>query len=380
MASSNWALLSAAFLALLRLAGAQSFPSFASFVQTYKRTYSAASTEYKERQKLYEQRMAEANAQNAKPGKLWTAGVNDFSDWKTSEMSTLFGWNDAARPTATMGGSRLQSIHKAEFLQKSNRSLPEEKSWADLKTFNLVKSQGGCGSCWAIAAVNTLEAATEIHSTARTFSAQEIVSCVPNPQECGGQGGCRGATVELAVDWVMKYGAFEEYQAPYVGSDLPCQSNQQTALSVHSNKGGASFGMVGWETLPKNKYEPLLRGIAEKGPTAVSVDATPWHAYQKGIFNGCSLDSIINHAVVAIGYGKDASTGVMFWDIQNSWGKHWGESGRIRLLRTADDETKQCGVDTKPELGTGCKGGPPNVTVCGMCGVLYDSVVVHIDG
>ena len=34
---------------------------------------------------------------------------------------------------------------------------------------------------------------------ARSFSAQELVDCVPNPDECGGQGGCQGATVELAL-------------------------------------------------------------------------------------------------------------------------------------------------------------------------------------
>merc|ERR1740138_1972948 len=114
-------------------------------------------------------------------------------------------------------------MQKADFLQKTNKSLPKEKSWSHLNTMQNIKSQGGCGSCWAIAAVTTLEAATEIHGTSRTFSAQEIVNCVPNPQECGGQGGCRGATVELAMDWVMKNGAFEEYQAPYLGSDMPCQ-------------------------------------------------------------------------------------------------------------------------------------------------------------
>jgi len=346
-------------------------------VQSYKRSYVADSAEYKQRRSLYEKSLADAEAQNKMPNKLWTAGVNDFWDWNPSEMSSLYGWVDGARP-AKMSGSRLQSIQKAGFMQKINKTLPAEKSYAHLETFKQIKSQGGCGSCWAIAAVTTLESATELHSKRRSFSAQEIVSCVPNPQECGGQGGCRGATVELAVDWVMKYGAFEEYQAPYVGSDLPCQVTLKTALAAHENKAGNTFGMHGWETLPENKYEPLLRAIAETGPTAVSVDASPWHIYEKGIFNGCAADAIINHAVVAIGYGQDAA-GTKFWDIQNSWGMHWGEQGRIRMLRQDEDE-KKCGIDRKPELGTGCKGGPSQVTVCGMCGVLYDSVIVHIDG
>jgi len=362
-------------LCLASVAGAQSVPSFSSFVQSYARSYAVDSAEYKQRRVIYEKRVAEAEAQNQNAQKLWTAGVNDFWDWKASEMSSLYGWVDGARPQQSTGGSRMQSIRKADFLQKVNTTLPLYASWAHLKTLQSVKSQGGCGSCWAIAAVTTLEAATELHSTPRTFSAQEIVNCVPNPQECGGQGGCRGATVELAMDWVMKNGAFEEYQAPYLGSDMPCTA-AASALAAHQNAAGNSFGMSGWETLPVNKYEPLLRALAEKGPTAVSVDASPWSMYSAGIFNGCQADSIINHAVAAIGYGQDAA-GVKFWEIQNSWGKHWGELGRIKMLRRDTDET-ECGIDRKPELGTGCIGGPSQVTVCGMCGVLYDSVVVHM--
>lgn len=360
--------------AVLIVANAEGIPSFSSFVQSFERKYVASSTEYKQRESLYATYTAEAETQNKKANKLWTAGVNQFWDWSPAEMSAQMGWKDEARPDGLMGGSRLQSIQKADFLQKVNKTLPLQKSWTHLKSLQAIKSQGACGSCWAVAAVSTLEAATEIHSTARTFSAQEIVSCVANPKECGGQGGCRGATVELAVDWVMKNGAFEEFQAPYVGSDVACQT--KTPLQLHQNQAGKSFGMHGWETLPKNSYEPLMRAIAEKGPTAVSVDATPWHMYQKGIFDGCAKDAIINHAVAMVGYGQDGST--KFWQIQNSWGMSWGEKGRIRILRRDDDAT-QCGIDRKPEQGTGCKGGPSQVTVCGMCGILYDSVVVHIN-
>jgi cathepsin L len=374
MTTSRLTLYGAALLCLLRVAGSQSIPSFSAFVQTFGRSYSGDSAEYKHRRSLYEQRVAEAEAQNKKPNRIWTAGVSEFWDWNPSEMSSLLGWRNIARPAK--GGSQLRSIRKADFLQKVNETLPKEKSWSHLSTLQAVKSQGGCGSCWAIAAVNILEAATEIHSKQRTFSAQEIVSCVPNPKECGGQGGCRGATVELAVDWVMKFGNFEEYQAPYVGADLPCQSDFKTALSSHQNNAGSSFGMIGWETLPENKYEPLLRALFEKGPTAVSVDATPWHMYENGIFDGCAPDAVINHAVAAIGYGEDQK-GVKYWHIQNSWGKRWGEGGTIRMLRR-DNDDQNCGIDRQPELGTGCKGGPSQVTVCGMCGVLYDSVVVHI--
>jgi cathepsin L len=47
----------------------------------------------------------------------------------------------------------------------------------------------------------------------------------------------------------------------------------------------------------------------------------------------------------------------------------WGESGYIRLKRTTE-----CGEDTTPGDGYECDNGPASIKVCGMCGVLSDSV------
>ena len=116
-----------------------------------------------------------------------------------------------------------------------------------------------------------------------------------------------------------------------------------------------------------------MRALVEKGPVAISVAATPWQSYTAGIFDGCEPDSVIDHAVVLVGYGNDDKVKEKYWTIQNSWGD-WGEDGRIRILRRDSDET-ECGIDHQPEVGTGCDGGPKQVTVCGMCGILYDTIV-----
>jgi cathepsin L len=357
---------------LLRPVGAQedSIPDFNSFVRTYGRTYQANTPEYHHRRDLYERKAAVANEHNKKV-ELWTAGVNEFWDWDTPELSALLGWKGHARPSQS-GGGFLRSIQRTDLLQKANRTLPTQKSWEHLQTSKNINVQGVCGSCWAFAAATVLQAATEIKGSLRTFSVQELVACVPNPQECGGQGGCKGATVELAMDWVMTHKISAANQVQYLGKDTTCQN---TGMLAHP-QGGALFGMARWEKLPENQYEPLLRSIAETGPTAISVDASGWHFYKSGIYNGCSPDAVINHAVVAIGYGQDLF-GHKFWLIQNSWGQTWGEHGTLRLLRR-DDDGKRCGIDKQPELGSGCKGGPSQVTVCGMCGVLYDSVAVHM--
>eukprot|EP00933_Yihiella_yeosuensis_P033119 TRINITY_DN2681_c0_g1_i1.p1 TRINITY_DN2681_c0_g1~~TRINITY_DN2681_c0_g1_i1.p1 ORF type:complete len:524 (+),score=103.72 TRINITY_DN2681_c0_g1_i1:99-1670(+) len=146
--------------------------------------------------------------------------------------------------------------------------------------------------------------------------------------------------------------------------------------------GRVVMGLAGWERLPENRYMPLMRAVYEHGPVGVSVAAHEWHSYNMGIFDGCKKDAVIDHAVTLVGFGVDRNSGMddhgtKYWLIQNSWGDHWGEDGRIRLLRSESEETEHCGVDSQPEKGTACKGGPAQVKVCGMCGILYDTVVPH---
>jgi len=153
-------------------------------------------------------------------------------------------------------------------------------------------------------------------------------------------------------------------------------SDQGVHLATSSSKAGTAFGMQAWERLPQNAYEPLLRAVYERGPVAVSVDGTRWHSYEEGVFDSCRRNAVINHAVTLIGYGETPA--VKYWTVQNSWGPGWGEDGRIRVLRhEGDDEFQHCGWDHHPEKGTACKGDPKKVRVCGMCGILYDSVVPH---
>jgi len=232
----------------------------------------------------------------------------------------------------------------------------------------------------------------------RTFSEQELVACVSNPHECGGRGGCSGATVELALKYIAKHGLATEEERPYEGKDAECRadhSDGQSMLSMRdeedgdeakddmSNPGvhtvnpsspGAALGIKAWERLPENNYNALIHALVQHGPVAVSAAATGWSNYKSGIFTSAS--KTVDHAVVLLGYGEDPGLSAQYWLIQNSWTNGWGEQGKIRLHRK-DSDSKNCGPDKQPELGTGCKNGPKTVTVCGECGVLYDSVVPH---
>jgi cathepsin L len=406
--------------------GAATVGSFAAFTEHYGRVYGGGLTEYEARRNLFEERAAKVLRQNLQPYRRWTAAINAFSDRTANELTALRGWTRHGSPqeksrhehgagaaTRRHGSSAgEESLSLRQMGTSTSRAAPHKSvSWAFLNATKRHYDQGSCGSCWAIASAVLLEAHSEIHAAegkGRTFSAQELVSCVPNPEHCGGTGGCEGATIELAMEWTMKHGLAEDSKVPYKAMDGECRVTKQSegsSLLQISDRGGIrsvaaapheespeshssassspamQFGMIGWERLPENSYDAILHALQD-GPIGISVAASDWFEYSYGVFDKCQKDAIIDHAVVMIGYGQEEGGGDGYWLLKNSWGPEWGEHGLMRLLRKTgeEDEGAWCGIDRQPELGSGCDGGPKEVTVCGTCGILYDTVVPHWKG
>jgi len=128
-------------------------------------------------------------------------------------------------------------------------------------------------------------------------------------------------------------------------------------------KPSAEVAVDGYVRLAVNDYNALLHAVGTVGPVAVSVDASHWHNYESGVFNGCdyAANIDIDHAVVLVGYGTDEAFGD-YWIIRNSWGTGYGENGYIRLAREA---TTLCGTDSTVHDGTVCKSQDEPTQVCG---------------
>jgi len=80
-----------------------------------------------------------------------------------------------------------------------------------------------------------------------------------------------------------------------------------------------------------------MAAIAQ-GPVSVTIDAseTVFHAYTGGIISGTACGTSLDHAVVAVGYGTDAETGLDYYLIRNSWGAAWGDQGYVKFAREGD--------------------------------------------
>jgi len=336
--------------------------SYDKYVREYNKQYSPE--EYQYRKQIFETRLNSIKKHNRDPTKTWKRGINQMSDWEDKQFSKLLGYKKS-----------LAYIQKEKKMQVDQtipniRALPVRVDWREKRVVTAVKDQGECGSCWTFATAETIESqwAIATNGDLSDLSEQQILDCTPNPNNCGGTGGCGGGTAELAYAQVMQNGGIAtEWTYPYMsytGTNFQCHFN------INGTAPDAVVQLSGYKVLPSNKYEPLLAAVATVGPIAVTVDASAWSDYESGVFDGCNqTNPDLDHAVQLVGYGTDNNLGD-YWLVRNSWAPLWGEQGYIRIRRT---QTLRCGVDINPSDGTGCNGGPTKVTVCGTCGILYDS-------
>lgn len=253
-------------------------------------------------------------------------------------------------------------------------ALPASLDWRE-KTPSVVtkvKDQGGCGGCWSFSAAETLESNVAINTgKLMIFSEQEILACTvsscrrqpseggrrgrgsrppvvrhacnasspdrrktrptpppplpthapirlsplqPNPNQCGGTGGCSGATQELAFAYIQTAGITTEEQWPYTMQSGKCDWTGKTPVA----------NVTGWAALPFNNYSALMNAVVSIGPIAISAAAEPWQSYDSGVFSSpCGAD--VDHAIVLEGYGKDTKSGLDYYLVRNSWSAGWGE-------------------------------------------------------
>jgi len=330
--------------------------------------------EYHMRKEIFDNRLREINKHNADPTQTWKRGINHMSDYTEEEFKRLRGYRKELNyNSASMSSNRRDVEVKPIPIHRGPKKLPAFVDYRKKGVISNVKDQGGCGSCWTFATVETIESYHALLTgDLPVLSEQQILDCTPNPQECGGTGGCMGGTSELALAHLIKMGGgiASEWTYPYKsynGAKFNCSFDDK------ATPGEAV--VTGYKSLGKNvDPEEVMEHLHKVGPLAVSVDASLWSDYEEGVFNGCNqTNPDLDHLVQLVGYGTVHPKGPDYWIIRNSWRPSWGEHGFMRLQRTSK-QTKQCGTDLNPLDGDGCKGGPPTVEVCGTCGVLFDPV------
>jgi len=332
---------------------------FEKYLAEFKKEYYGA--EYTQRKTIFDSNLARIRAHNADPFSSYKMGVNHLTDLSPEEFRKLLGYKRIPHTP------KYLSEHVPKSNGKIANAAPGSVDWRDKGIISDVKDQGECGSCWTFGTAETIEsyyamATGELH----VFSEQQILDCTPNPNDCGGTGGCGGGITDIAYEKIIEIGGLaSEWTYPYTSYFAQAFKCKNLTSYYYTAK------LKSYVKLPANQYKPILDALTNTGPLAINVDASDWQNYETGVFTGCNKNnSDIDHVVQLVGYGTDSKYGD-YWLIRNSWSPAWGDDGYIRIERSSDGSP--CVPDTKPQDGTGCNGGPSVVTVCGACGILYDA-------
>merc|ERR1740122_104747 len=100
--------------------------------------------------------------------------MNRFADWTQEEFEKM------------LTTKYSPSSHPMARLEVQAQANPESMDWRDKGAVTPVKDQGGCGSCWAFSATESVESHYKLAGgKLLVLAPQTYVNCVKNPEDCG---------------------------------------------------------------------------------------------------------------------------------------------------------------------------------------------------
>eukprot|EP00742_Colponemidia_sp_Colp-10_P000741 GILJ01000804.1.p1 GENE.GILJ01000804.1~~GILJ01000804.1.p1 ORF type:complete len:559 (+),score=64.67 GILJ01000804.1:63-1679(+) len=311
----------------------------------------------------------------------WRARVHDHFKGKTQhQMNKMLGrskWNKIHATFMEGDFDALNFVEKAsslleiesKFLEREpsvyyvsrptalpndndlHTTLPRFWDWRNVNGVNYdspVRSQGECGSCYAIAAASVMESRIRIKSNNSyqpMLSAQGVLSCSRYNQ------GCNGGYPFLVGKHAKEFGFVEESCFPYHERDTDCSAGCMNPPRVWK---AGRYQYVGKGYYGGCSENEMMKEIYTNGPVVVALDAqSDLYYYSHGIFTtkpakhqevasqaGVNPWESTNHAVVCVGWGEEAASNgeiMKYWIIKNSWGPQWGDNGYFKIRKGADE-------------------------------------------
>ncbi|KAJ3692160.1 hypothetical protein LUZ60_012510 [Juncus effusus] len=296
--------------------------TFDDWVSKFGRSYQN-STEKLRRYGIFQENLQYIENFNKNGSFSYKLGLNQFADRTDEEFTAIL---TGSPPTSTKPGNSFGSTNGSTRLGAFD--------WREMGAVTAVKDQGQCGSCWAFAAVATIEGIYAITTGSLTsFSEQVILDC-----ETYDQYGCNGGYVDRVYSFIINNGGITtETNYPYIGYQSICDTEKLADSSAYIT----NYAYV-------TQYdETILETAVEQQPISVLIDASGFKYYEEGVFEGPCQSSHLNHFVTLVGYGTD-SDGTKYWIAKNSWGTSWGEEGYVRMQKDVDSVYGLCGLATYP--------------------------------
>jgi len=250
------------------------------------------------------ERVKQRNEKSAKIGGA-TYGITKFSDLSPEEFANMY-----------LTAKGFSSDEEREVLPLGTKPLADSFDWRNSSKITDVKDQAQCGSCWAFSVTENIESVWMIAkgltpSNMQTLAPQQIVDCDRS------DGGCNGGNPPTAYEYVIRAGGMDtERTYPYRARNGNC--------AFKANDVFAKISSWKYATRSKNENE-IKSNLVAWAPLSICVDAEPWQDYRGGVMTHQECATSLDHCVQLTGYNGAV------WNVRNSWGENWGESGYIRL-------------------------------------------------
>lgn len=153
---------------------------------------------------------------------------------------------------------------------------------------------------------------------------QQLIDC-STPY---GNDGCQGGLYANGYAYVKQFGLMTNASYPYMGKNQNCSYDPNQVVVRISG------------TIAAYRTPDGLKQALANGPASISLhaDFEPFMNYKSGIFDYPDCPTKVDHAVQAVGWGRDTNqtTGITkdYFIVRNSWGPGWGEQGYIRIAQT----------------------------------------------
>jgi len=205
---------------------------------------------------------------------------------------------------------------------KNLPSAPPRWDWRTQGMVTSVKSQGGCGACYAFASLGNIESKMLIDG-AGTFDFSEN-----NAKECNWyETGCVGGDYTKMANWLSKKGTVLESCDPYVPSDVSCNTSCSYIKIL------LDWRIISGDNIPETTL--LQNYIYNYGPVFAvlytgDISDPAWESECASYDGSYTLyytgNFQTNHAVLIVGWDDSLSHGggSGAWIVKNSWGTDWG--------------------------------------------------------
>lgn len=209
--------------------------------------------------------------------------------------------------------------------------LPDHFDWRNVNGENWmtgVKNQGICGSCWAFAAVGTVEAQYNIFfdwpDKNPNLSEENLVS------DCFSSWDCAGGWHHDSLTFIMNTGITDEGCFPYVDSTCPVECGcahgcSNAECSDRCDKWETRLWKIDGRQSVSSSVEAIKNYLYEVGPLAIAMD------WEQGYWDDdiwrCTNPNSYDHVVILVGWDEIDD----YWIAKNSWGASWNGDGYFNI-------------------------------------------------